>query len=99
MAACLLELRLYESCIILSDIAINIDPTYNKAYYRKIRGLLELRRFSEVPPLMLAISDLIAKEELESLNEKLTYLLAQDAGVFSWQGLLNESCPQGEYFC
>lgn len=63
-AACLFELRLYDSCMILSEIAIMIDPTYNKGYYRKIRSLLELRRFSEITPLMLGISDLISKAEL-----------------------------------
>jgi hypothetical protein len=75
-----------------------IDPTYNKGFYRKIRSLLEMRRFTEVAPLMLGISELISKPELESLNERFTHLMAQDAGVFNWQALLKESCPQGEYF-
>ena len=38
-AACLFELQLYNSCIMLSDIAIMVDPVYNKGYYRKLRSL------------------------------------------------------------
>lgn len=45
-AACLFELRLYQSCIMLSDLAILLDASYNKGYYRKIRSLLELHQFA-----------------------------------------------------
>ena len=44
-AACLFELRLYQSCIILCDLAILLDPSYNKGYYRKIRCLLQVHHF------------------------------------------------------
>ena len=61
-----------------------LDPIYNKGYYRKIRSLLQLRRFSEITPLMLTISNLIGQTELEALNEKYINLIAQDTGVFNW---------------
>lgn len=67
-AACLFELRLYTSCIILSEVSIMIDPTYNKGYYRKLRSLLELKGFELVTPLLFTISTLIPKTDLDLLN-------------------------------
>jgi hypothetical protein len=39
-AACLFELRLFNSCSIYADLAVITDPSYNKGYYRKINSYL-----------------------------------------------------------
>lgn len=39
-AACLFELRLFNSCALYADLAVLTDPTYNKGYYRKINSFL-----------------------------------------------------------
>lgn len=97
-AACLFELRLFQSCVSLSDLAIRADPSYSKGYYRKIRSLLQLHRFGEVTPLLLGISQLISKQDIQLLNQKYTELIAQESGVFCWEGLIKGACAQGQYF-
>ena len=96
-AACLFELQLYNSCIMLSDIAIMVDPVYNKGYYRKLRSLFEIKSFELVPSLFLTISNFISKNDLEQLNTRYTHLYSQSCGVFNWRGLLDGSVPQGEF--
>lgn len=74
-----------------------MDPTYNKGYYRKINSFLELKRYSEVIPLLAKIHGLISKTDFESLNLKYTQYLANESGVFNWQSIIKDQGVQGEY--
>jgi hypothetical protein len=96
-AACLFELRLFNSCALYADLAVLTDPGYNKGYYRKINSFLELKRYSEVVPLLSKIHGLISRADFESLNLKYTQYLANESGVFNWHAIVREQPPQGEY--
>lgn len=39
-AACLYEMRLYRQAVRYADLAIRIDMSYSKAYFRKINALM-----------------------------------------------------------
>jgi tetratricopeptide (TPR) repeat protein len=91
-AACLYELKLYKSCMIYADLAILADPSYNKGYYRKINSLLELKRYSDVIPLLGKIYTLISKPDFESLNTKYTYFVSNDGGIFNWTNIIQGKC-------
>ena len=41
-ANCFLEMGKYEECILDCDMAMSIDPTFPKSYYRKARALVNL---------------------------------------------------------
>ena len=94
-AACLFELKLYESCSILSSIAVSMDQLYSKAYYRKIKSLLELGRFEEITPYILKIHSMINAEEWDTLHQRYTNYMAQKEGYFKWLSLASGDWVQG----
>lgn len=55
-SACFYEMRLYDRAIQYADLAIRIEPTYAKGYFRKINALLEKKKFEDIPDLLMVYS-------------------------------------------
>lgn len=84
-AACLYEMNLFEASLKYSSIAIRIDPSYDKAYTRKINSLLEKKVFGEIPALLMVLHSKICSEYLTRINAKYSVYLANSLGMYNWK--------------
>ena len=84
-AACLYEMNLFEASLKYSNMAIKINGSYSKAYFRKINSLLEKKVFGEVPTLLMILQSKISNEALSKINKKYSVYLANSLGMYNWK--------------